>query len=69
MQKLRDVKEPMRTASSLYFSHFTLSESPQNSAVLKIPHLVLLRRLKLTTCNPYNSNCKKNLKHAGKTTS
>lgn len=49
----------MRTASSLYFSHFTLSWSPQNSPILvKIPHLALLRRLILASWPPHNSNCK-----------
>lgn len=60
MQKLRDGREPMRTASSLYFSHFTLSGSLQNSSILvKIPYLALLRRLRLATWHPHNSNCKK----------
>lgn len=60
MPKLRNGREPPRRASSLYFSHFTLSGSPQNSSVLgKIPRLALLRRLKLATWHPHNSNCKK----------
>lgn len=60
VQKLRDGRKPMRTASSLYFSHFTLSGFPQNSSILvKISHLALLRRLKLATWHSHNSYCKK----------